>query len=214
VAALPDVAEVVCDGDGTRILTASVRPRPDGVHVIVENRTEKGVTFVIGRLVPQPVDGVEQLTLPSGEHLVFGEWASKGNNSVAAGAEEAQAWVVEPGPAAVWCLRKGQQGDPADVVTGLSVVDAERLYAPADLSCMVHSYEIALPADPADPVQAASESVSGLLEDDVVTYGGYPHQPRPIVRILRGDQAIAVVHFGIRADGLLIACDGFGLMPR
>jgi hypothetical protein len=214
VAALPDVAEVVCDRNGTRILTAAVRPRPDAVHVRVENRTGLRISFVMGHLTPQAVEGVEQQVLPSGNHLVFGEWASKGDNTVGLGAEEVQAWIVQPGPAAVWCHRYGQQGDPADVVTGLSVVDTEGLYAPADLDCMVHSYWIALPAEVTDPVQAVSESVNGLQENDVVTYGGYPHQPRPIVRILRGGRAIALVHFGIRSDGVVNACHDSELTPR
>jgi len=36
--ALPDVARIVCTADGTRLLTPAVRPRSDGVHVILSQK--------------------------------------------------------------------------------------------------------------------------------------------------------------------------------
>ncbi len=46
-ARLPDAATVICDEEGTRVETPAVRPKPNGVLLVVDNRTSEdlGISY-------------------------------------------------------------------------------------------------------------------------------------------------------------------------
>ena len=107
-AALPDVARVVCEPDGTRLDTQSVRPQRDGVHLDVVNET--GEDRSISVLDPQ------------GGGL--GEGAPAGTSTMVV--------ALGPGTLEVTCsdpLAAVEQGSP------LEVVDEDGLWISTNLDC-------------------------------------------------------------------------------
>jgi hypothetical protein len=169
--ALPDVGRVVCEPNGTRLETQSVKPQPDGVHLEIVNATGKDHSISV--LDPQGGG--------------MGESAPVGTSRL----------VVDLGPGTleVTCA------DPlADVEQGsmLEVVDEDGLWISMILDCTVgfsgtSDYTPDARGD-ADPLTAARKGLKGYMQPgDVVEPAGYPAAETPLYRLVRVSKVLATV---------------------
>jgi hypothetical protein len=173
-AATPDVARVVCDEDGTRLETPSVKPQGDGIHVEVVNNTSGERSFSV-----TSVDG--------GAGMGLG--APPGTST--------QIVDLGPGPLTVSCT------DPAVEVEGgeaLEVVDEDGIWVSTTLGCpeqfsQVLDYMAGAKGETSDPIEAARKAVEGygLEADDVFERAGYPDAETARVRLVRNGENLAVI---------------------
>lgn len=169
--ALPDVAHVVCEPEGTRLETQSVKPQPDGVHLEIVNET--GKERAISVLDPQ------------GGGL--GQGAPVGTSTMVV--------ALGPGTLEVTC------SDPlVDVAQGspLEVVDEGVLWISTTLDCTegfsgTSDYTPDARGD-ADPLTAAGAGLESYMRPgDVVEPAGYPEAETPVYRLVRGSDVLATV---------------------
>jgi hypothetical protein len=174
---LPDVAEIVCDGTTTEVLTPQVKPQPDGVHFRVDNRTEKRLGFDVRN--------------------GFGTGAEPGVHEI----EEGRGMDITPGTRAIRCI----DYDVADVSSDegyvpLVIVDQDGMWAPDQLDCEVeggmvigHSdYVGGARGESGDPVDiAATHAEPG----DEVRPAGYPDSESSKVVIIREGRPFSLLEF-------------------
>jgi hypothetical protein len=171
--ALPDVARVVCDENGARLETTSVRPQPDGIHFEIVNETGSERSVAI-----QNAQGTGTgMGVPAGTST--------------------QVVDVEPGALTVSCT------DPATepgVGEALEVVDEDGIWVSTRLGCaeqfsQVVDYIQGASGETTDPLEAAKKAVEGfgLEPDDVFERAGYPDTDTARVRMVRDGEPIAVV---------------------
>ena len=79
---LPDAVQIVCDANGTTVLTPVVRPQRDGVHLHIQNTTGEDLGFIVG---------------------------ADGDNAPAGSSE--LIWPLPPGTAKVGCVAPSAPGD-------------------------------------------------------------------------------------------------------
>jgi hypothetical protein len=202
---LPDVARVVCDGSGTRVLTPEVRPQPDGVHFEVDNRLGEQVAFT----VRSELGDASGLGADPGVAEIRGSGSEGG-------------WQVPPGVASVRCLRQGEDPGEAAGWVELRVIDEDGLSVPSELGCpdtVVGYLDHAAGAEgePGDPAEVAQGTLSGLREGDVVEPAGYPaYGTEALVRVVRDGRTVATLHLmrttagGWLADRL-VSCPDAGV---
>jgi hypothetical protein len=171
--ALPDVARLVCDEDGARLETPSVRPQPDGVHFDVENKT----------------DAERSLSVQNAQ----GTGAGLG---VPPGASR-QVFDVEPGDVTVSCSDPSVEPSPGET---LEVVDEDGVWVSTRLECeeqfsQVVDYIQGATGETSDPLQAARKAVEsfGLEESDTFERAGYRGAEIARVRMVRDGEPIAIV---------------------
>jgi hypothetical protein len=203
--ALPDVARLVCDGSGTRVLTPEVRPQSDGVHFEVDNQLGEPVTF----LVRSELGDTSGLGADPGVAEIRGSGAEGG-------------WQVPPGVASVRCLRQGEDPGEAAGWVELRVIDEDGLSVPSELGCpdtVVGYLDHAAGAEgeAGDPAEVAHGTLSGLREGDVVELAGYPaYGTEALVRVVRDGRTVATLHLmrttagGWLADRL-VSCPDAGV---
>lgn len=172
--ALPDVARVLCEEDGTRLETPSVKPQGDGIHVEVVNNVNGERSFSV-----ETADG-------SGG---MGLGAPPGTST--------QIVDLGPGSLTVSCT------DPAVEVEGgepLEVVDEDGIWVPTTLGCpdqfsQVLDYMEGAKGETSDPIEAARKAVEpyGLEADDVFERAGYPDAETARVRLVRNSENLAVI---------------------
>lgn len=172
-AALPGIARVVCDEDGTRVETPAVKPQGDGIHVEIVNNAA----------------GERSFSLTSVEGGGMGLGAPPGTSS--------QIVDLGPGPLTVSCT------DPADEVEGgepLEIVDEDGIWVPTTLGCpdqfsQVIDYVAGAKGETSDPIEAARKAVEGygLEADDVLERAGYPDAETVRVRLVRNGENLAVI---------------------
>ena len=164
---------MLCEENGTRVETPSVKPQGDGIHVEVVNNAAGERSFSV-----ETADG-------SGG---MGLGAPPGTSS--------QIVDLGPGPLRVSCT------DPAVEVEGgepLRIVDEDGIWVPTTLGCpdqfsQVVDYVAGAKGKTSDPIEAARKAVEGyrLEADDVFERAGYPDaddspcSPRPQRREPRG----------------------------
>ncbi|GBC86775.1 hypothetical protein HRbin12_00774 [bacterium HR12] len=158
----PDVVRVRCDGSGTHVSTPEVRPRADGLHILVDDRLGERLSIV----VRYGTDDAIGLGAGPGLSEVTGSGARGG-------------WPVPPGAASLRCVRPGEDAGSPEGWVPIRVIDQDGVYVPADLGCddtVVGSVDHAASAgaEVRGPVQAARETLPGLWGDDVVEPAGYP----------------------------------------
>ncbi len=177
--ALPDVARIVCTADGTRLLTPAVRPRPDGVHVILSQHGGAPATLdtdQAGGWKPGPKPFV--LTLPPGDARL--------------GCMTMADWNVDPPRHRAWVT--------------LRVVDQDDQWVddqPAGGTCSQSSIDYA-PTAAGDPkshlgrdARRAMEATSG----DVVERAGYPRQEPIEYRLVRDGKVVALARYASTGHG-------------
>jgi hypothetical protein len=172
-AALPGIARVVCDEDGTRVETPAVKPQGDGVHVEIVNNAAGERSF--------------SLTSVEGGGMGFG--APPGTSS--------QIVDLGPGALTVSCT------DPAVEVEGgepLEIVDEDGIWVPTTLGCpdqfsQVVDYAADAKGETSDPIEAARKAVEGygLEADDIFERAGYPDAETVRVRLVRNGENLAVI---------------------
>jgi hypothetical protein len=176
---LPDVVELRCTPAGIEVPVATIRPRSDGLHLVVDNQlgraTEVWVTsesWDSGRILVEP--GHDDLHQP-----------------------------VPPGVLTVGC-RVGDRDEQRQV----DLVDVEGIYDAPELSCPEPEQRRLTEDLPVDPptwslTAAARTALADHIdeEDDVRAPGGYPderlsgyHTADPTARVVREGRTVAFVH--------------------
>jgi hypothetical protein len=186
--AFPDVAAVVCDANGTRVLTPEVRAQTDGVHIRVDNRT----------------DADRRIFLTYANGAGGGASAPPGVTDLP-NAYGGTALRIPPGPTLIRCV---DPADPAGDVknVGLEVVDPDGVWTPTSFDCpevVTGSplYTSDAKGQAGDPVELARQHFQGLLPTDVVELAGYADEGDPIVRVVRDGATIATIEYFQAQDG-------------
>jgi len=171
--ALPEVARLVCDENGVRVETPSIKPQADGVHFEVVNET----------------DGERSLAIESAQGTGVGMGVPAGDST--------QILDVEPGDVTVSCSDPSVEPGAGE---SLEVVDEDGVWVSTRLECeeqfsQVVDYIQGATGETTDPLQAAKKAVEGfqLEADDTFERAGYPETETARVRMLRDGEPIAVV---------------------
>ena len=171
--ALPDVARVVCDENGARLETTSVRPQPDGIHFEIVNET----------------DSERSVAIQNAQGTGTGMGVPAGTST--------QIVDVEPGALTVSCTDPATEPGAGEA---LEVVDEDGIWVSTRLGCaeqfsQVVDYIQGASGETTDPLEAAKKAVEGfgLEPDDVFERAGYPDTDTTRVRMVRDGEPIAVV---------------------
>jgi len=171
--ALPEVARLVCDENGVRVETPSIKPQADGVHFEVVNET----------------DGERSLAIESAQGTGVGMGVPAGDST--------QILDVEPGDVTVSCSDPSVEPGAGE---SLEVVDEDGVWVSTRLECeeqfsQVVDYIQGATGETTDPLQAAKKAVEGfqLEADDTFERAGYPETETARVRMLRDGEPIAIV---------------------
>ena len=179
-----DVAEFTCDGTGTGTIapsTATVDAQPDGVHVAVTNLAGERISFTVG--------GSEDTTM----YVV-------GQGQADPGERTELVVAVPPGDAHVSCVVASKSGIDTAPVADLKVADPSGSYFPLGMTCAMSSRPTKdATAFGGDPFEVTRQHLSGLEYDDAVERAGYPQSDKPIVRVRRNGDVVAMATF--RDDG-------------
>jgi hypothetical protein len=182
----PQVAEVVCEPSGPRVLTPVVRPQQDGVHVRVRNTFPDTASFGL-----RVIDGGGQ-----------GDGAPPGVFELI--------FPVAPGELVATCSPPDADHGDARWRAPLEVVDPQGLFVPYAAQCrtgrvmaQIIDYASGAKGVQGDPVSIARDSLDGLESTDVVERAGYPSERRSIeeaiVRVVREGWVVAALNY--RSDG-------------
>jgi hypothetical protein len=182
VSPLPDVARVVCDANGTRVLTPRIRPQADGVHFGIDNRTGEHLGFIFR----------------------FGDRPGGGDNA-AVGRSEISRSDLPPGAVLVTCFdHRGQTPVPKDpsAFARIDVIDEDGIWSSPELDCGdagwvtgIGDYVAGVKGEAGDPVDLARDHFKGLRSTDVVSRAGYPEQPSAIVAVVRKGRTVATAEY-------------------
>jgi hypothetical protein len=182
----PEVAVVICEPAGPRVLTPVVRPQQDGVHVRVRNTFDETVSLGLREVLG---GGRGDGAPPGVSELVF---------------------PVAPGDLIATCSPGDADHGDARWRAPLQVVDPQRLFVPYALECGTGGggreftdYGPGAQGDHGDPVEIARRTLPGLRSTDVVERAGYPSEressENAIVRVVRDGQVVQVAYY--RSDG-------------
>lgn len=203
-AALPDVLEVRCLGDGTStVATPRVRPGRAGVLVRVVNQT----------------DGVRAVMLDADRLGITADQEP--------GTTVESMRALRPGPVGVHCTTPGTAATPATIANPVSseVVDVEGLWRPDAVECPGHD-ELGIPPQagwtaypPLTREQLPDElrNRARLAPDDEIQPGGYPEQENaPLVVVRDGRVVLSAVPTQVDGGGWDFAeiwgCESDGLL--
>lgn len=193
----PDTASIVCEREGTRLLTPEVRARPDGVHFEISNRLGRNT----GYAVETAQGGGMGDNAPKGEIRHTGDFP--------------------PGNVRIGCHLAPEDADPD--YANLTILKGESDYKPVEIECpsgrSVSSsgglYAPGVKGEKVNPVDLVRRKLSDQLEEgDVVEAAGYPEsRGGRTVRVTRDGRVVAVFEFrrdksGWFEDGYS-ACEGF-----
>ena len=182
---VPDVARVLCTEDGATAVTPQVRPRDDGIHIEIDNRTDKRMFYIRdaelsdgnqgGGLKPHAIEKVVS-TLP-------------------------------PGMILVGCF-ENDRTTPYSEVAGqgfaeLTIVDPESKWVPVEPSCAIPErmeWDVRVEDAPENPdyVEMARAHIDSLDEEDQLLPAGYrdtPWHSAALLTVMRDDDAIASLSF-------------------
>lgn len=180
-----NTARIVCDGSGARVLTPRVEARPDGVHLVIDNRSREEADYV----ARFPEGGSTRGVAPAGE--------SKHVEG------------LPPGEVRIGCYYEPSDLSEPDRAT-LEVVDVDGDYKPTELDCPSGGGATGF-LDPAvgssgstgNPVELTRRRLSERLEEnDAVEIAGYPKSERgKIVRVVREGRVVATVAYRQQPGG-------------
>ena len=182
----PDTARVVCGRDGIRVLTPVVKARPDGVHIVIDNRFDAQVGYAF-----EHPEGGSGDSAPKGESELVEDFP--------------------PRKVKVGCEKPPVDGIGTDYAT-LKVVDPEGFYRSVELECkgkMAVSggpqYAAGAKGKKGDPVEMIRRGLSDRLrEGDTVELAGYPKSRESrTVRVVRDGRVVATVVFFADSGGWL-----------
>lgn len=167
---IPDEVVLVCAEGGNRVTTDVVRPQPDGVHVVVNNR----LNFDPGFAYRAPAGGGGGDNAPPGKSRFVLD--------------------VPPGPLQVTCYPKDLNEEPRYI--SVVVEDPEGLYADAELDwCSIVSSSAQnreTPEGDPDPAAVAREQLEfGMQDGDELRRAGYPDSRVPVFVVIRDGAVVA-----------------------
>ena len=174
VSTIPARVVVICRPDeSTELSSSSVRAQPDGVHVLVRSQLDE----------PASVNGLGVEVEPGRRSDVVS---------------------IGPGTIGVACWPYSDHGSGEPPTTPLEIVDPDGLYVDPALDCSDGRFasmaiDFANPGPKAGvvPLEEARRQIGGLSEDDQVVYGGYPEQRVRPVLVIRDEDVIANIGFGL-----------------
>lgn len=67
---------MVCEESGTRLITPTVRPQPDGVHILVRDDSGEDMTFVVAEIGGDDASGEQVWPVPPGRTRI-GCWPDR-----------------------------------------------------------------------------------------------------------------------------------------
>jgi hypothetical protein len=168
---LPDAVQVVCDSDGTSVLTPVVRPQRDGVHLKIQNTTGEDLSFIVG---------------------------GDGDNAPAGSSE--LIWPLAPGAVKIGCAALSAPGDtPPD--GEVTVQDPDGLWIDPGVGCgsaVIGSMDYVQGAtgEPGDPVEIARARLRDRLQEgDLVQAAGYPEESERHVIVVRDGSTVADLRY-------------------
>ncbi|HKZ86265.1 MAG TPA: hypothetical protein VJ793_21745 [Anaerolineae bacterium] len=188
--ATAQVAEIVCEAEGTQVLTPVVQVQADGVHIRVDNRSSVE-RFIFKQ--ESPTSAFNQHQAPPGISETVSEEG--------------------PGSWKVICSDPNDYPQAGSSWVRLEVVDPDGVWLPDRPACehptgihpdYVEYFEGRLPkGERRDPLELAREDapreLPGWQASDVVEPAGYPEASPRKVRVKRGDEVVAVLSY--RSDG-------------
>jgi hypothetical protein len=202
VADIPSTAKVICTDEGARAVTPVVRPQREGVHIVIDNRTDRREFYVRAAAASEPNQG--------------GRLARNARTSVL--------WGSGPGRVLIGCYHKD---DPPDFFetrgqgyASFTVVDPNGLWTPWTLECEgtrpLRRSIVAREPRGGDLESVARRIVPGIELDDRLHRPGYPETEFifELLTVMRRDRRIALLTFFSREPGLRIrveACRNSGV---
>jgi hypothetical protein len=172
---LPHVAEIVCDQDGTHLLTPVVQPQRDGLHVRIDNRSGRDLGFA---------------------HRLGGEDADPGVTE--------HVLTYAPGAEHMRCVEPNRQDRAADVALRIEDplglwVDTDLSGCGSAVGMATPDYTPDARGVRGDLEKHAAEALPSLGPSDVVERAGYPGESVRRFRAVRDGEVIGLVSF--RRDG-------------
>jgi hypothetical protein len=182
-------ASVRCEPEGTWVQPEAVRARPDGVHLSIDNRTERRM-FVYAR-IGEDIRPVAEVDIGSSDEVE----------------------TAAPGAWGLVCVAVNAYPREQDPWATLQVVDPHRVWVSDILDCdriagshpdYREDFEGGTPeGERGDPLELAREGITGagfpVLPDDVLERAGYPDAGPLVVRVVRNGRVVAVGTYS--ADG-------------
>ena len=178
-----NVAEFTCDSTGTIAPSSlAVDAEPDGVRVAVTNLADEPIAFTASG---------------SDDSLMY---VVGGQGEVEPGERKEIVLGLPPGDAHVSCRLASAGAIDTSPMGDVRVEDPAGSYIPIGMDCPMSSQSTkdATSFD-GDPVDVARQHLSGLEYDDAVERAGYPLSDKPIVRVRRNGDVVAMGTF--RDDG-------------
>lgn len=182
----PDIARVVCDADGTRILTPKVAAQRDGLHLVIDNRLEGDYGFSVE--TPEGGGG--------------GDNASKGESRHVFDS-------IPPGEARIGCYESRKDMEP-DYAT-VEILKSDSGYRSVNLECrggaaVMGEGGLLAPGakgEKGEPVELARRALKDRLrEDDTLELADYPESVSSrSVRVVREGRVITAVSYRKEATG-------------
>lgn len=198
-ATLPtDVGRVVCERDKVVLEDPVVRPRQDGVHILIDDPGGAwGVEFHHESMADGTAEGVQLKDMQTPDTSAMG-----------------------PGTVVVGCLPSSHSSynDPGVPTAELTIVDPDGLYVPWDLSCgFGEQFRMTIAASPNQDPAVMFRSVPGVQPSDELKTPNYPGSPQfwPTYIVIRDGAEIARIgapEIGQKDWQLLVnACPGSGI---
>ncbi|MDP9328188.1 MAG: hypothetical protein M3P10_08270, partial [Actinomycetota bacterium] len=177
----PDVAVVRCTDGVAEVETPTVRPQPDGVHILVEapgSGDELGVIF--------------ESTIDRSAYL--------------SGSQDPRNGIVREMGAGTWRVAcysgPGEPNGVAGDAPSLEVVDPDGIWIPTTLQCTGQESGISLTQEFSASAKDAIHAVTGVLPTDVVEPAGYPEGSSAVLvwRVVRDGSVVAWLHLRQAGD--------------
>jgi hypothetical protein len=176
------LAEIRCETSATVTQAAPVRVQPDGIHLRIENVTDRAMAVYrqadgdIGPLVEADVGVTDAVS------------------------------TAAPGPWGVLCVSRNAYPVEDDPWAALEVVDPDGIWVSDVLECETITgshpdyradFEGGTPRGvEGDPVEMSRASIAGagfpVRDDDVLERAGYPEAEGALVRVVRSGSVVAI----------------------
>jgi hypothetical protein len=176
---LPASITLTCSSGSAALSGTAVAAQSDGVHVTVDNEMGSGI-----EILPSTGDAVD---VPEGMSTLV--------------------LSIPPGAAYLSC--GGDDQAPSALV---SVEDPDGLWIPVKLDCggnniVVSGTSYGPGAASNEPPLAQARRDFDGIEGDTFEVAGYPDAPVTLVRVVRGDLAVAMLTYTKSGDGWVLAAD-------